>query len=193
MPHRLSRRLSICDAALDLAAGGGNHAVTHSAIDAALGIAKGSTSYYFRTRAALIDAAIDFLTERSRARFAELSGGTTTEISVDGAAAQIAAYLVDLLGQRRRDLLARYAFAPDAAADEGHRAALARCLFSIDAATGLLDALGADDPSARAADLLTLIEGIALDFTYGHRSLTADEPHDVVEELVRRWLVALVA
>ena len=52
MAHRRSRRDLICEAALDLAAEGGNHALTHQAIDARLGLARGSTSYYYRTRAA---------------------------------------------------------------------------------------------------------------------------------------------
>lgn len=193
VPQRLSRRDLICDAALDLAASGGNHAVTHSAIDASLGIAKGSTSYYFRTRAALIEAAIARLTETSRARFTQLADGSPQSRSVESAARQIAAYLADLLAARRRDLLARYALAPDAASDEVRRAALARCLFSRDAAVALLDALGARDPSARASDLLTLLEGLAFDFTYGDRSLPESAASEAtVSDVVGRWLTALV-
>lgn len=191
VPHRTSRRELICDAALDLAAVGGNHAVTHSSVDAALGIAKGSTSYYYRTRAALIEATIAHLTETSRTSFAELAQSPSDPTTVDGATTLIAGYMSVLLTTRRRDLLARYALAPDAAADRRLRTALARCLFSPDAATTLFDALGADDPSARAADLLTLLEGIAFDFTYGTRGLS-EHDEAVLAELVRRWLTALI-
>ncbi|GAB19159.1 putative TetR family transcriptional regulator [Gordonia effusa NBRC 100432] len=192
MPHQPSRRELICDAALTLAATGGNHAVTHSAIDTQLGIAKGSTSYYFRTRAALIGAAIAYLTDTSRAAFTELIGTAPENITVDSAADFISDYLEGLLTSRRRDLLARYAFAPDAAADSALADLLARCVFAPDAAAALLKNLGASDPRSRAEDLLSLLEGLAFDFTYGSRGrATNATPKPAVHDAVRRWLVAL--
>ena len=50
------RRTAICEAVLDLAAEGGNRAVTHGAVDRRLDLPKGSTSYYFRTKRALLEA-----------------------------------------------------------------------------------------------------------------------------------------
>lgn len=51
------RHVRIADAALDLLAREGARGLTHRAVDAELGLPSGSTSYYYRTRAALLLAA----------------------------------------------------------------------------------------------------------------------------------------
>lgn len=194
MSHRPSRRESICEAALDLAAEGGNHAVTHQAIDRRLSLAKGSTSYYFRTRDALVGAAVRRLTERSRAAFAEAYGAGVGGVSVEGAADLMADQIVLLLTGRRRDVLARYALAVDAADDEELRPALAGCLFSVEKATGLLEALGASDPDSAAHDLISLLEGLVFDSVYGSRSVLAGGSTPSTQRFrvtIRLWLAAL--
>ncbi|NKR24552.1 TetR family transcriptional regulator [Rhodococcus hoagii] len=194
MSHRPSRRESICEAALDLAAEGGNHAVTHQAIDRRLSLAKGSTSYYFRTRDALVGAAVRRLTERSRAAFAEAYGAGVGGVSVEGAADLMADQIVLLLTGRRRDVLARYALAVDAADDEELRPALAGCLFSVEKATGLLEALGASDPDSAAHDLISLLEGLVFDSVYGSRSILAGGSAASIQRFrvtIRLWLAAL--
>lgn len=194
MSHRPSRRESICEAALDLAAEGGNHAVTHQAIDRRLSLAKGSTSYYFRTRDALVGAAVRRLTERSRAAFAEAYGAGVGGVSVEGAADLMADQIVLLLTGRRRDVLARYALAVDAADDEELRPALAGCLVSVEKATGLLEALGASDPDSAAHDLISLLEGLVFDSVYGSRSVLAGGSTPSTQRFrvtIRLWLAAL--
>ncbi|UNQ40698.1 TetR family transcriptional regulator [Prescottella equi] len=194
MSHRPSRRESICEAALDLAAEGGNHAVTHQAIDRRLSLAKGSTSYYFRTRDALVGAAVRRLTERSRAAFAEAYGAGVGGVSVEGAADLMADQIVLLLTGRRRDVLARYALAVDAADDEELRPALAGCLFSVEKATGLLEALGASDPDSAAHDLISLLEGLVFDSVYGSRSVLVGGSTPSTQRFrvtIRLWLAAL--
>lgn len=193
MSHRPSRREAICEAALDLAAEGGNHGVTHQAIDRRLGLAKGSTSYYFRTRDALVGAAVRRLAERSRAAFVE-AYVADVGLSVESAADLIADQLVLLLTDRRRDVLARCALAVDAAGDDELRQALAGCLFSVERATGLMEALGASDPGAAAHDLISLLEGLVFDAVYGSRSLLGGDPAPAAARLrstVRLWLAAL--
>ncbi|PTR28641.1 TetR family transcriptional regulator [Rhodococcus sp. OK519] len=193
MSHRPSRRDSICEAALDLASEGGNHAVTHQSIDKRLGLAKGSTSYYFRTRAALVGAAVRRLAQRSREAFLEARTDSSVP-TIDGAADLIAGQLDLLLTDRRRDVLARYALAVDAAADDELRAALATCLFSVEKATGLMGELGARDPLAAAYNLISLLEGLLFDLTYGPRSVL-EEDSDLrtagLRSTIRLWLEAL--
>lgn len=190
-----SRRTLICEAALELAARGGNHAVTHQAIDKHLGLPKGSTSYYFRTRHALVSAAVVHLTERSRARFTELltvdgSGGL-----LDTAAELVATYLEQLLTTHRRDVAARYALASDATLEPGLLAALAASVFSVPAAVELMTALGADRPEAAARDLIALSEGLLFDHTHGIRahddSSTATRRQCDMQEAIALWLRAL--
>lgn len=184
------RRTAICGAVLDLAAEGGNRAVSHGAVDGRLGLPKGSTSYYFRTRSDLLTAAIAYLATRSRAEFDRAAPGA---VDLETAADAIAAQLDLLLGERRRDALARYALAPDAAA-EGLSDALATCLFSMPLATGLLAELGAPEAAAAARDLISLLEGLLFDRLYGTRSLSGaaagtPESHADLRGPVHRYLV----
>jgi AcrR family transcriptional regulator len=55
------RRTEILDAALRVLAQHGMRGLTHRAVDEAAGIAPGSTSYYFRTRSALVQGCVDRL------------------------------------------------------------------------------------------------------------------------------------
>lgn len=197
MPRQSSRRAEICEAALELAAAGGNHALTHQAIDKQLGIAQGSTSYYFRTRQVLVLAAINHLTSLTRETFVSARGsGPAAPPTVPGAAKFIARQVDHLLGPRRRDVLARYALLPDAVHDDELRVALARCLFSLEAAEALMLSLGATDPSRAAGDLLSLLEGLLFDRTYGARAGVPAGTRAGVEGLrrpIERWLTALVS
>lgn len=162
------RRTAICEAVLDLAAEGGNRAVTHGAVDRRLELPKGSTSYYYRTRSELLRAAIGRLAERSRAAFDAGLGGRT--VDPEDAADLMAGQLDLLLRARRRDALARYALAPDAAA-EGLAEPLATCLFSVPLAMELFRGLGAPEPVVAARDLVSLLEGLLFDRLHGARSL----------------------
>lgn len=162
MANRRSRRDLICEAALDLAAEGGNHALTHQAIDARLGLARGSTSYYYRTREALVSAAITRLTHRSREYFDD-AVQVAPPLTIESAGSLIADQLETLLLDRRRDVLARYALIFDAAGDGELRSGLASCLFSQAEATALMEALGAEAPVAAARDLISLLEGLIFD------------------------------
>ena len=100
-----TRREEICEAALDLAAEGGNRAVTHHAIDDKLGLSRGSTSYYYRTRQQLLTAAIEHLTLASRSAYREALGTEPPPGALVDAAADLIARQVDkLLADRRRDV-----------------------------------------------------------------------------------------
>ncbi len=195
---RQDRREAICDAAVELAAAGGNRAVTHHGVDDRLGIARGSTSYYYRTRRDLLQATVTRLAVRSRRALdiAPAQPPAPTGTPLDAAADFITGYLDELLGARRTDALARYALAADSAVDETVRPALAGCLFSVPAATALMDSLGAPDPARAAHDLISLLEGLLFDRLHGNRStlgIRAGTPAGIADlrPAVHRWLTAL--
>ncbi|WP_280303069.1 TetR family transcriptional regulator, partial [Nocardia neocaledoniensis] len=76
------RRALIVTVAIELIATRGIRALTHRALDTALALPAGSTSYYFRTRQALIAAVAHGITARSHADFAEMRtahGGSATD------------------------------------------------------------------------------------------------------------------
>lgn len=81
-----THRTHIARAVIVLAAGGGSRAVTHSAVDRHLGLPKGSTSYYCRTRAELVKPSIDLMRATSRASFIDFmstAGPSITEVTRD--------------------------------------------------------------------------------------------------------------
>ncbi len=61
------RRTEILDAALRVLAEHGMRGLTHRGVDAAAGIAPGSTSYYFRSRSALVEGCVARLVEIDQA------------------------------------------------------------------------------------------------------------------------------
>lgn len=193
---RPSRRGAICEAALDLAAAGGNHAVTHYGIDDHLGIARGSTSYYYRTRQALLTAAIIHLAGLSRQAFLDAFDETDPGLNIDRAADLAAGQLDILLGPRRRDALARYALTTDATDRDDLRNALAGCLFSVPGAEALMSYLGAPDPSWAASNFVSLLEGLLFDRLHGSRSRQVILPGSAasiadLRPAIRLWLTAL--
>lgn len=164
MAPRTSRRADICRAAVALAARGGSHALTHQGIDAALGIARGSTSYYYRTRSALIGAVAEHVATESAAAFADLLADARP---ADGPVAAdpgevIERYLEELVTTRRDEVRARIALLLDADCTAEHRRALAGCLFSRDAAVELFRAQGHPRPERAAAAMLDGLEGRVL-------------------------------
>ncbi|WHT18457.1 TetR family transcriptional regulator [Crossiella sp. CA-258035] len=62
-----TRREAIADAAIEVLAEAGSRGLTHRAVDAKAGLAAGSTSYYFRTRLALLEAVQARVNERQLA------------------------------------------------------------------------------------------------------------------------------
>lgn len=129
--------------------------MTHQAIDREIGIAKGSTSYYYRTRSALITAVCEHLTAQSRVAFRDL----LSRRPEGDPALLIDSYLADLMESRRDDVRARLAVALDADCAAEQRSALADCLFSRDAAIELYRSQAHPSPERAADILLDNLEG----------------------------------
>ncbi|WP_189544888.1 TetR/AcrR family transcriptional regulator, partial [Streptomyces gelaticus] len=63
MAESSTRRKQLADAAIGTLAAEGMRGLTHRAVDQRAGLAEGSCSYYFRTRQALLQAAVERLAE----------------------------------------------------------------------------------------------------------------------------------
>lgn len=189
------RRELLADAAIDLVASGGLRALTHRAVDAAAGVPAGSTSYYFRTRTALIGACYRRLAELD---LGDLDGDGPPQVFPDrgAAAAALGALLYRWLTVGRERQLARFELSLEAARNpeldtDFHRAgqgARAR-------AAGILAALGADRP-AEAADLLVAwTDGLLYDRLAGAfaRSRPAPDPAELASAARRMIDAALVS
>lgn len=109
-----NRRDELLDAAISILGERGAHGVTHRTVDAAAGVPAGSTSNYFRTRDALLNAVVERFAARERANWddiaAELAPANRTEL-----VQALATYVLDATGPHRTLTLARYAILVEAA------------------------------------------------------------------------------
>ncbi|MFE2126276.1 MULTISPECIES: TetR/AcrR family transcriptional regulator [Streptomyces] len=201
-PPPADRRTLIADTAIGLVAAAGLRGLTHRAVDAAAGLPAGSTSYYFRTRTALIAACYQRLAELD---LADVDDGaapgsaappaTAVAPDRDAAAAALAALLYRWLTAGRERQLARFELSLEAARnpelqDDLHRAgrgARAR-------AAGVAAALGSDRPDEAAELLVAWTEGLLYDRLAG--ALARSRPAPDLAELTgvaRRMLAAVLA
>ncbi|MFD3746687.1 TetR/AcrR family transcriptional regulator [Nocardia sp. NPDC058633] len=166
------RRDQIVVGAIELIATRGVRALTHRALDTQLALPPGSTSYYFRTRQALIEAVAEGITARSRADFVAAQPDSPPGRPPDPTqvARDVADWLDHLLAHRRHELIARHALIIEVMSDPPLHARLAGSLFSLDRASELFAALGAAEPRTSAHDFLALLEGLVFDRFAGLRA-----------------------
>lgn len=151
MPRPGDRRPLIADHAIAVLARGGARALTHQAVDRDAGLSPGSTSYYFRTREALVSAAVERIRLHSRAAFD--AAPLPDPLTMRTASEFIADQLFALTTQRRAQALAVVGLLPELAAASEDRSGLLNALFSRQLAGELAKALGcAPDSQIRVAD-----------------------------------------
>ncbi|GAB1509041.1 TetR/AcrR family transcriptional regulator [Actinophytocola sp. KF-1] len=156
------RRTVIADAAIATLAREGMRGFTHRAVDRAAGLPEGSTSYYFRTREALMFAAL--------ARMAELDAADVGDIPARGATADLDT-LTDLvtgfvrtwLTTGRERTLARYELTLESTRRPELRAKMVEhgSRFRVMAETTIA-AAGASDPERRGRTLVAYLDGLAM-------------------------------
>ncbi|WP_407840515.1 TetR/AcrR family transcriptional regulator [Streptomyces sp. DSM 116496] len=211
-PERGSdRRTLIADSAIELVAAAGLRGLTHRAVDGAAGLPAGSTSYYFRTRTALIGACYARLaeldlgdfdggatpapTDRSAAPAPTDQGAAPAPMDRDAAAAAVAAVLYRWLTTGRSRQLARFELSLEAArnpelATELHRAGRG----SRDLAAGILAALGAARPAESAELLVAWADGLLYDRLAGALAHTRPAPDPAeLTSTARRMIDAALA
>ncbi|MEV7099278.1 TetR/AcrR family transcriptional regulator [Amycolatopsis sp. NPDC051045] len=158
----MERRDVIGDAAIAVLAAEGMRGLTHRAVDRAAGLPAGSTSYYARTRAALLEltiARIVFLDQASPSPggdLAEFIAGYAHEAITSGRTRMLARYEFALEATRRPELRAVY--------DEGG-------LLIRRQAAAALAAAGSADPSRHARVVVDWMEGTIFGALAGTGSL----------------------
>jgi DNA-binding transcriptional regulator YbjK len=150
---RSARRTLVADAVIATLAREGSRGLTHRAVDETAGLPPGSTSYYLRTRAGLLEAAVERLAELDAAAIPPLEGRPL--------AGQLARVVTQQLTTHRTRLIARYELSLEAV----RRPALAEVLSSgrrrvRDAVAARLVEDGVDDAVARSDDVLAMLEGL---------------------------------
>ncbi|MEV7420261.1 TetR family transcriptional regulator [Streptomyces sp. NPDC089919] len=172
------RRTLIADTAIATVAAAGLRGLTHRAIDTAAGLPPGSTSYYFRTRTALIGACYARIAELDLADFEPPEPGPAgPEEGKEAAAAALGRLLHRWLTIGRERQLARFELTLEAARTpelepalrEAGRASRAR-------AAAVLTALGAARPQEAAELLVAWTEGTLFDRLTGAMSRARPAP-----------------
>ncbi|MER5414940.1 TetR/AcrR family transcriptional regulator [Streptomyces virginiae] len=213
-PPEADRRTLIADTAIDLVAAAGLRGLTHRAVDGAAGLPAGSTSYYFRTRTALIGACYARLAELDLGDVGDLSGfGGVGEVGGEGsprpslppppgpapadreaAAAALAGLLHRWLTVGRARQLARFELSLEAARNPELEADFHRAGQGARArAAGILAALGARRPEEAAELLVAWTDGLLYDRLAG--ALARSRPAPDLPELTsitRRMLDAVL-
>ncbi|MFB9207264.1 TetR/AcrR family transcriptional regulator [Nonomuraea spiralis] len=161
----MSRRQEIADVAIGLLAAEGMRGLTHRAVDRAAGLPEGSTSYYFRTRQGLLQAAVERLAEHTATEIAALKQRLQVSATGREGLVEAVAWLVGqwLTASRDRQL-ARYELSLEATRRPELREVLAANRAHLrDLVTGLLDASGIPDADLWAGDLIAYADGLLLD------------------------------
>ncbi|MFE3637114.1 TetR/AcrR family transcriptional regulator [Streptomyces cellostaticus] len=159
------RRTLLADSAIDVLADEGIRGLTHRAVDRRAALPTGTTSAYFRTRAALLTALVTRLVHLDQEELRTTAEGLpplrTAEELVTGMALLARQRLA---GEGRRRSLARYACAVESVRDPELREILVpRENAGREAVRSFLAARGVTDVESRTHTLLTCIDGLVFD------------------------------
>ena len=182
------RRLQITRAALDVLGREGSKGLTHRAVDAAAGVPAGTSSNFFRTRSALLGAALNRHVELDTPPSSGLAEIEDLKLDDDQAKQLILAAIDHLLRPEARHLVAaRYELVLESTRrhELKDEFAPAREKF-IGLSTALLKARGCETPRPHAAQLTATIDGILLDqLLDAPGALTQKEIAELVERQLR--------
>ena len=182
VPLGAERRDAIADAAIHLVASRGLRGLTHRAVDAEAGRPAGSTSYYLRTRHALLAACVDRLLALDERTISERAGVPVVEVLV--------AMMVRLAREQPASTIARYELTLEATRHPALAALInehARRLRS-GLARMLADA-GIPDPEDSSWPMAAMLDGLLRDRITGLGATLSDK---AFEESVRTSVSALL-
>jgi DNA-binding transcriptional regulator YbjK len=165
VPTTISRPTLIADAALAVLEADGGRGLTHRAVDRRAGLPQGSTSNYFNTREALLEAALARLVELEQPSVRAMEALVPDGPYQPHRAAELVADLVRswLAPDHAGLVLARYELFLEARRRSEFRAALDQVrreyLLLVEQ---LLPTAGCSDPRRHAPQLLALLDGLVL-------------------------------
>jgi AcrR family transcriptional regulator len=156
MSHNRERALR---AAVQLVGTAGVRALTHGRVDEAAGLPKGSTSNYFRTRAALLEGVLTWMLDQQLTEV-----GSSLEVGGVDELVEVLVGLFDFLtGPERSTTRTRLALLVESGHDPHLRALMGRGRRTmIDALIPALVGLEAPDPELAAQTLAACFQGLFL-------------------------------
>jgi DNA-binding transcriptional regulator YbjK len=183
VPLGADRRDAIADAAIHLVATRGLRGLTHRAVDAEAGLPPGSTSYYLRTRSALLTACVNRMLARDLSAAPPANAGMSPlDLVIE--------MTVSLARDRPDDLIARYELSLEASRQPELRTAIDEGGRQLRAMLAqLLGGLGVPNPSDAAWPVAAMMDGLMYDRVAGVGVTLSQE---AFETGVRRSITALV-
>jgi DNA-binding transcriptional regulator YbjK len=188
-----SRAERIGDAAIDLLATQGLRGLTHRAVDAAAGLPPGSTSYYARTREALLDLVMARMVELDGAEVTTAGRGRPLDLSdLDAVSTRIADQLHAVMTKSQVRMLARFEFALESTRRDALRAVYDAAGAQVrQPVLEVMRAAGSPAPERHARMMICWYEGTLFDSIAGagrHRPPTRAELRANARELLRGML-----
>ncbi|WP_247040414.1 TetR/AcrR family transcriptional regulator [Arthrobacter rhizosphaerae] len=156
----MSTRERVMEAAVELLGTQGLKALTHIRVDEAAGVPRGSTSNYFRTRAALLTGVVEWLAEQD---LAALGSPPHPPANVAAFVALLAHTVETTTTASRTRTIARYVLFLEGTHNEEVRSPLlaGRVYFRAFVETAMTR-LGAPDPVAAATAITAVGEGMII-------------------------------
>src|SRR5271156_3633407 len=187
-PNPTERRRDLCDAAIQLLADDGAKGLSHLKVDRKAGVPDGTTSFYFRTRSALLRAIAERLADLDLASLQSVADSAGARSS-NPSPSRLAQVVIQAGSEPQLSRTkARYELTMQAARDPAMAAILQQ---ATDGFTKLhreilvqLMPHGAELESAVVDDLsnitLTFINGLLLRFAHGDRIIDSPEQLDLI-------------
>jgi DNA-binding transcriptional regulator YbjK len=189
MPPNPERRTAILDAAIDILVDVGIGGLTHRQVDDRAGLPAGTTSNYFRTRLALLEATAAHVVDLHWRHVKALESALPSPMDRAGVAALMTRMVADPDEAARRRNLARFELFIEATRRPELRPFLYELQHAAMKTAGLILAAAGIDASPEQVDQLTrLLNGLTFS------NLTIDQPdgHDPAG-LIERVLGAILA
>jgi DNA-binding transcriptional regulator YbjK len=194
VPLGEDRRAAIADATIQLVATRGLRGLTHRAVDAEARLPPGSTSYYLRTRTALLTACVNRMLERdfsgTTGRPAEAVGDVEAPPVAPDLEELLVGMVLDLARERPYDLIARYELSLEASRQPELRDAIVQGGRLLrEGLADLLATLGVPNAEAVAWPVAAMMDGLLYDRVAGAGTTMS---MDAYESGVRSTLSALL-
>jgi DNA-binding transcriptional regulator YbjK len=190
MPPNPERRKQILDAAIDILADTGVGGVTHRQVDERAGLPTGTTSNYFRTRLALLEAVTAHVADMHWQRVAVLQSVVDRPQSSDGVTALMTRMISDPDERARRGHIARF----ELFLEGTRRPELRPALNDIQAAAMksaqlILESAGFNPSTDQMGELSRLLNGLAFSqITVPQSAQPAGDPAGLIDRLLRTVL-----
>lgn len=161
------RRILIADTAIAVVADVGVRGLTHRAVDASANLATGSTSYYARSKAQLLDLTVERLVSLLRGYTEHTALAAATPADGDELTATLTEWLSGLYSDYQGELRARNSLVLELENREGgsDSTLLREALVAADDLSGPLASAGVDPAAAEA--LLAALEGLLWEHSAG--------------------------